>query len=48
MRDQKAILDSAIEAFKRYKSGKVPPLKKKPKTEETASGETTKQAESYR
>jgi len=46
MPDQKATLDAAIEAFKRYKSGKAKPPKKKRKGEETPRGETVKAAES--
>ena len=45
MGDQKATLDAAIEAFKRYKSGKAIPVKKKRKREETPSGETVTAAD---
>lgn len=38
MLDQKAALDKAIEAFKRYKSGKLKIVKPKTKTGEKPSG----------
>jgi len=48
MIDQKTALDKAIEAFKRYKSGKLKVVKPKTKTGEKSSGAATESAESRR